>query len=747
MGKGGGGQPAPSQQQVNNTSIPSYAQPYVERMMGKTEALTETPYQSYGGQRIAGFTPLQTQAMTNIGNMQIAPQLGQATTMAGEAAQGGMGTAGTALGYGQQGVQAGQAGMGYGQQGVGLGVSGGAQYGQQGAGYGQQATGAGQRYQQMATDPSQMAAYMNPYIQQSLAPQLAMLGQQQALAGQDINAKAVASGAFGGNRGTLAQGLNAQNFDLARQKAIGEGYNTAFQQAQQAQQFGSTLGLQGLQTGIQGAQTGLQGVNTQLAGTAQGMQGAGLGIQGAQAGLQGVQGAQNAYNLGLQGANTLGQLGQSQYGQQMGINQAQQQAGALQQAQQQQGLDVNYQDFLKQQNYPYQQLAFQSDMLRGLPLSQTAQTMYAAPPSMGSQLGGLGMTGLGIYGMSGGFKGSKAGGLMDAKGYKEGGQIGYAGGGKLATMSDAQLEEMLGKPTTDPMVAMEIEKILALHRRMAMNPQTPQIMGGGLDTIPSGDTFNAAGGGIVAFAGETDGSLVKSKVPAKIEDYENWLGQQIRSSFQDQANPYAKSQEMQQLYANEMKERKEQRPWELMAALGLGTAAGTSQYGLSNLGQGGIYALQQQQKLAAEDAADRKLMLTQTTEQEKSEDARRQARQSAMLSAQGQLFSKEIGRMNAGATSANTAAYREQLIAQKYATLWKDTLDDTKDTLLKQTKFNNIYRKDPVAFNRLAEQEAKRQMPKVALDILGKTPALADAGGGGSSIPALPPGFEIAKPK
>jgi hypothetical protein len=292
-----------------------------------------------------------------------------------------------------------------------------------------------------------------------------------------------------------------------------------------------------------------------------------------------------------------------------------------------------------------------------------------------------------------------------------------------------------------------IEEQLMLRARMENNPQTAQIMGGGLDTVPSGDMFEAAGGGIVAFAGPTDGSLVKSKVPAKIEDYENMLAQQIRASFDDKVNPYAKSQEMQSQYAADMKERKAMRPYELLTALGIGTAAGNSQYGLSNLGQGGVYALQQQQKLAAEDASDRRLMLQQAVEQEKSEDARRQARQSAMLSAQGQLFSKEIGRMNAGATSANTAAYRDQLLAQKYAVLWKDTLDDTKDTLLKQTKFNSIYRKDPTAFNRLAEQEAKRQMPKAALDILGKTPALADTGGGGSTIPALPPGFEIAKPK
>ena len=62
MGGGGGGS-APSSQRVEQTSIPEYAQPYVEKMLGQTAALTDinqNPYQVYSGQRLAGFTPMQT---------------------------------------------------------------------------------------------------------------------------------------------------------------------------------------------------------------------------------------------------------------------------------------------------------------------------------------------------------------------------------------------------------------------------------------------------------------------------------------------------------------------------------------------------------------------------------------------------------------------------------------------------------------------------------------------------------------
>jgi len=404
-----------SQQTTTGTTtgtVAPWAQPYVSNLLTNAQNLSANP------------TALQQQSYQNAAGMQVAPQIGQATGMANQAAQGAMGTAGTALDYGQQGAGYGAQGLGYGQQGVGLGVAGGAQYGglgaqygAQGAGYGQQATGygqqatqAGQNYANMATSPVAMQAYMNPYIQQSLAPQLELLNQQQALQGQQIQGQATGQGAFGGNRASLAQGLNAQNFDLARQQAIAQGYNTAFNQAQQAQQFGSNLGLQGLQAGIQGQQAGiqgaqagmqgagvgLQGVGTQLAGTAQGMQGAGLGIQGSQAGLQGVAGAQNAYGLGLQGANTLGQLGQNQYNQQLGIAGLQNQLGT------------------QQYLMPQQLLQTQQSMLQGLPISgQTTtgnQTGYQAPPNKLSQTAGLiGAvgTGLGIANQAGALSGIK----------------------------------------------------------------------------------------------------------------------------------------------------------------------------------------------------------------------------------------------------------------------------------------------------------------------------------------------------
>ena len=219
---------SPTSQRLETSSISPWAQPYVSGYLDRAQSLMNQ-----------GPTGFQNQVYSSAQNMGMPEQFGMGTGLANQGGQGALSTAPMALNYGQMGATTGQ-------QGIGIGAMG-QQYGMN----------AGQNYANQATNPYAVGAYMNPYIQQSLAPQLRLLNQQQALGAQDINAKAVGQGAFGGNRATLAQGLNAQNYDLARQQAIGQGYDTAFKQAQQAQQFGSQLGLQGA---MQGTQAGLAGV-------------------------------------------------------------------------------------------------------------------------------------------------------------------------------------------------------------------------------------------------------------------------------------------------------------------------------------------------------------------------------------------------------------------------------------------------------------------------------------------------------
>lgn len=408
LGMGGGGGGGPTSTTTNTSNIPDWLRPQVETALGTatqqifnvdqsgniTGFRPYVPYSKRPEDYVAGFSPMQTQSFQSAANLQVPKQFGTASTMASQAGQGALGTTGAAMGYGGMGA-------GYGQQGAQIG-QGALGYGATGAALGQQAAGAGAGYQQMATDPRSIQAYMNPYVQASLAPQLQLMNQQLALTQQKNQAQAVGQGAYGGSRQAVQQALDQQNADLAKAQLLGQGYNQAFKEAQQAQQFGANLGLQGLQAGMQGQQVGLQGIQGALAGTAQ-------GIQGAQAGLAGVQGAQAGYGLANQAAQNLGQLGTQQLAAQQNIIGLQNQLGSQQQQYQQGLINQAIQNYAAAQQYPQQQLAFYNSLLRGYATPTTSTSTYQASPSPMSQMAGLGMTGAAAYNLM-----KKKGGVIKA---------------------------------------------------------------------------------------------------------------------------------------------------------------------------------------------------------------------------------------------------------------------------------------------------------------------------------------------
>ena len=78
---------------------------------------------------------------------------------------------------------------------------------------------------------------------------------------------------------------------------------------------------------------------------------------------------------------------------------------AQQQALNQQRMDMAYQDFLRQMNYPMEQLQQYSSLLRGVPVTpNTTSTTYAPAPGLGQQLmgAGLGAIGAGIAALTAG---------------------------------------------------------------------------------------------------------------------------------------------------------------------------------------------------------------------------------------------------------------------------------------------------------------------------------------------------------
>jgi hypothetical protein len=235
--------------------------------------------------------------------------------------------------------------------------------------------------------------------QQNLA---ANLGIQQLGAGQNMQAQLA----------NQQQGLEAQRLgEQSRQFGAGQGltaaqlqaqYGMSAQQAEEAsRQFASS---QAAQQAAQGAQYGQAA--QQLAEQSR-QYGAGLGLQGLQAAMT--------------GAGQLGQLGTQQFGQQKDILNLQNQFGGQQQAQQQALINAQSQDFSAAQRYPYQQLEFMSNILRGTPMG-SVQTMYQPPPSAASQILGAGTALGGAYLMGG----RKEGGVISS--YAKGGRVRKAAG-------------------------------------------------------------------------------------------------------------------------------------------------------------------------------------------------------------------------------------------------------------------------------------------------------------------------------
>jgi len=469
MGGGGGGAPAPTSSTVTQSNIPEYLRPQVEMVLGgatqelfntkqtpgtynpdtgvtspSTYEITGTkPYQPYStdpSAYVAPFSSMQQQAMQGTAGMQLPSQFGPASGMVSQAGMGGLDVAQQSGGYGALGAgfgamgaglapsaqRTGQQAAGIGRMGlgaVGLGSDVGAFAGQLA---GQQA-GAGGAYAGQATSPESIQAYMSPYMQNVVQVQQQDAQRQADIAKQGLGAQFAKSGAFGGGRFGVQQGMAAA--DLARQKGAiqAQGSQQAFSEAQKAQQFGANLGLQGLsgaQQGLgnvlQGGQLGLSGIDRAMAGQQaqlQGLQQAGqlygLGMQGAGVGLQGAQGAAAGYGLTGQMGSRLGELGGQQLAAQQGIFASQNQMGMQQQQQQQAMINQAIQNYAMAQQAPLERLQQYNALLRGYALPGTTSMQYQAAPPVASQLAGLGLAGAGAADV---FKGRAGGTVRDNSG-------------------------------------------------------------------------------------------------------------------------------------------------------------------------------------------------------------------------------------------------------------------------------------------------------------------------------------------
>jgi hypothetical protein len=240
--------------------------------------------------------------------------------------------------------------------------------------------------QMFGTEQAQQ--YMSPYMQGVVDVQQrkAVDAARQAQLGANLGAARM--GTYGGARQAVLQGSREAGLRQEMGDIQLRGLQDAYTQAQQ--QFERDRAAQ-MRTGEQNLAASL-GVQ-QL--------GAGQSLEAQRANqTAALQAAQQRLGAGqaLSGlAQTMGGLGTQQLAGQLDILKTQGAFGDLERAIEQQRLDAQRQALMEQAEYGTTQIGQLSNLLRGVPLSDTRQTTTTPPPSLASQMAGMGLTGVGLY--------------------------------------------------------------------------------------------------------------------------------------------------------------------------------------------------------------------------------------------------------------------------------------------------------------------------------------------------------------
>jgi hypothetical protein len=446
---------APGDSTVRQTNLPEYADPYFRRMLqGAEESLMpfqddlSSPIYDDAG-NITGFG--QESTYTPYQGERIAPSANYGDIQASRAmvrgiAQQGIAGMPEAMDAQREGMDAQREGMGIARRGVG--------YTEEGIGnlrgIGQYDTG---QFSQSDFDPyskfrqanyneygfqqpdmftgESVGQYMSPYMQNvvDVQKQQAQLDFDRRQAGRD--AAAVQAGAFGGSRQAVGDYLAQEG--LARQMGDiqATGQQQAFQQA--ATQFGADRAAQmdmerlraaelarvqagragelgRVQTGEVGELARVQSARAaEQARVQQAMEqsrqfGAGQALAAEQAAI-GAAGQMGSMGQGIGGLGmNVGSLGQSL----AGLGQ-QQRAADIQGAQlletvgrdiraeDQARLDMSYEDFARQRDYPIQQYERMAGILRGVPVTPNVEEQRMVSYNPLQQALGAGISGLGLY--------------------------------------------------------------------------------------------------------------------------------------------------------------------------------------------------------------------------------------------------------------------------------------------------------------------------------------------------------------
>jgi len=356
-GSGGGSQTSKSV----TTNLPEYAKPFYEELLKQSGKQTYTTdasgnvtgvqeYVPYTGDRVVGFTPQQQAVqqgvlgLTTPGQFGAANQaLGDVTTMGTSAAAQGLTGA---LGYNPGAVES----------------------------LSMQAPGT--------FDATTRDQYMSPFSDAVTERAIAEARRQGDITANKFAMQSIGKGTFGGGREALMTGEADARTRALIADLRAKGDQAAFENAQMQFERDRAAGMRADEQTLAAERERRQ---LQQSGDQFG------------AGLQ--------KDLGLAGLGTTLQAGQAQG--QLGRNEqianlerlkAQAATAGQQQALDQEIANIKFQQFKEEQDYERQLLEYQSNILRGTAgaLGST-QVQYAPRPSLASQVGGLGIAGLGLY--------------------------------------------------------------------------------------------------------------------------------------------------------------------------------------------------------------------------------------------------------------------------------------------------------------------------------------------------------------
>jgi hypothetical protein len=336
------------------SSLSSWAGPYVTDMLGRGQALANQPYQAYTGPLTAGPSALQNQAFSGLAGL----------SMQGyDDAQNLANTAGTAAGNLSYDP------MTFANQ---FNAPGAYTPGQFGAG---------------TFDNAAAQQYMNPYLMSALNPQLDEARRQSEITRLGDATRLTQAGAFGGSRQAIMESELNRNLMNKQSDITGTGYRDAFDKAmaqfnaeqnrgldvqretEKSRQFGADYGMKSAEN------TARYGLDADKLSQDESQFGANFGRNAIDTQLRAAQLLADTTNLSNRGE--MDYLRELLAG------------GATQRGIEQQGIEADKAQFDEERLYPYKNVTFMQSLLEGLPI-ENRTTEYQQPSTLsevGSTIG------------------------------------------------------------------------------------------------------------------------------------------------------------------------------------------------------------------------------------------------------------------------------------------------------------------------------------------------------------------------